>query len=68
MDLEALQAFIVAAKRATYVATGERAPASRTGSHDLVFGEGARRYRDSYFGNTDFLGQRWCGAKTNPSG
>jgi hypothetical protein len=57
MDLEALHAFIVSAKRATYVGNGERAPASRTGSHDLVFGEGVWRYRDSYFGGTDFLGQ-----------
>lgn len=57
MDLAALTAFIVAAKRATYVGGGRPAPASRFGAHDLVFEDGALAYRDSYFGGTDFLGQ-----------
>jgi hypothetical protein len=57
MDLHALNAFVVAAKRATYVGNGTPAASSRTGSHDLVFFDGALSYRDSYFGGTDFLGQ-----------
>lgn len=57
MDLPALEAFIVSAKRATYVGNGERAEPSRGGAHDLVFAEGRYRYRDSYFGGSDFLGQ-----------
>jgi hypothetical protein len=57
VDLRALEAFVVAAKRATYVGDGERAAPSRPGAHDLTFSAGAFRYRDSYFGGTDFLGQ-----------
>ena len=57
MDLDALNRFIVAAKRATYVGNGERATPSRARAHDLVHEEGAWAYRDSYFGGTDFLGQ-----------
>jgi hypothetical protein len=57
MDLAALNRFIVAAKRATYVGNGEKAAPSRPQSHDLVFSDGAWSYRDSYFGGTDFLGQ-----------
>jgi hypothetical protein len=56
VDLSALSTFIVAAKRTTYVG-GERAEPSRTGSHDLTFEQGNWRYRDSYFGGTDFIGQ-----------
>ena len=57
MDLAGLTAFIVAAKRATYVGGGHPAPASRLGAHDLVFEDGTFAYRDSYFGGTDFLGE-----------
>ena len=57
MDLADLTRFIVSAKRATYVGDGQRATASRLGSHDLTFAEGRYAYRDSYFGGTDFLGQ-----------
>jgi hypothetical protein len=57
MDAHDLEAFIVAAKRATYVGRGEPAEPSRIGSHDLTFTQGPFRYRDSYFGGTDFLGQ-----------
>ena len=57
MDAHDLETFIVAAKRATYVGRGEPAEPSRTGSHDLTFAQGPFRYRDSYFGGTDFLGQ-----------
>lgn len=52
-----LNSIIVRAKAATYVGGGSKAQPSRTGSHDLVWSEGDWRYRDSYFGGTDFLGQ-----------
>lgn len=52
-----LEVFIVRAKRATYVGSGETAAPSRAGSHDLVFADGDWGYRDSYFGGTDFHGQ-----------
>jgi hypothetical protein len=63
IELAALTRFIVEAKRATYVGGGERAASSRTGSHDLAYAHGAWRYRDSYFGGTDFIGQEavWFG-------
>lgn len=63
MDIDTLERFVVAAKRATYVGGGARAEPSRTGSHDLAYEEGAWRYRDSYFGGTDFIGQEvvWLG-------
>lgn len=52
-----LLSFILRAKAATYVGSGERAVASRPGSHDLVYTEDGWQYRDSYFGGTDFIGQ-----------
>ena len=55
--LERLNAFIVKAKAATYVGGGARSPPCRPGSHDLEFHEGAFSYLDSYFGETDFIGQ-----------
>lgn len=57
MDLAELNAFILAAKRATYVGGGILAEPSRMGSNDLAFASGPWRYRDSYFGGTDFIGQ-----------
>ena len=57
MDLVALEAFIVRAKRATYVGSGEPAAPSRAGSDDLSLADGDWSYRDSYFGGTDFHGQ-----------
>ena len=57
MEPLSLEAFIVTAKRATYVGGGTSAEPSRTGSHDLTFTQGPFCYRDSYFGGTDFLGQ-----------
>jgi hypothetical protein len=57
MDLDELSAFIVEAKRATYVGGGSPAAPSRLGSHDLTYARGPWSYRDSYFGGTDFLGQ-----------
>jgi hypothetical protein len=63
VDLAELNLFIVAAKRATYAGGGGKAEPSRPGSHDLVFAQGPWRYRDSYFGGTDFIGQEvaWRG-------
>ncbi|HWV20370.1 MAG TPA: DUF5680 domain-containing protein [Devosia sp.] len=65
MDQEELNAVIVKAKTATYVGGGGKAPACRTGSHDLAWSEGEWRYLDSYFGGTDFLGQEvvWRGSE-----
>jgi Domain of unknown function (DUF5680) len=57
MDISKLNAFIVKAKRATYVGGGEKADASRLGSHDLTFQDSDWCYLDSYFGGRDFLGQ-----------
>jgi Domain of unknown function (DUF5680) len=57
MNSSGLNAFIVMAKRATYVGGGGKAAPSRPGSHDLTFQDGDWSYRDSYFGGTDFLGQ-----------
>jgi hypothetical protein len=65
IDLPALTAFIVAAKRATYVGGGTPALVSRPGAHDLTFERGPFTYRDSYFGGSDFLGQEvvWRGGE-----
>jgi len=49
--------FIVRAKAATYVGSGEGAVSSRPRSHDLVYAEDGWEYRDSYFGGTDFIGE-----------
>ncbi len=57
VDLSELEQFIVEAKSACYVGDGASAAPSRTGAHDLEFHDGRWRYRDSYFGGTDFLGQ-----------
>ncbi len=54
---EALEDFVVAAKRSTYAGDGQPATPSRHGSHDLEYRSGDWCYRDSYFGGTDFLGQ-----------
>lgn len=52
-----LNRFIVKAKSATYVGSGETTRSCRPGSHDLKFQEGRFSYLDSYFGGTDFIGQ-----------
>jgi hypothetical protein len=66
MDLDALDAFVLAAKRAAYVGNGDRAEPSREGAHDLVFTQDPFRYRDSYFGGTDFLGQEVVWHESSP--
>jgi len=57
IDIDELNAFIVRAKAATYVGSGEHATPSRPGSHDLRFTDGKWSYLDSYFGGTDFIGE-----------
>lgn len=57
IDVGELNRFVVMAKQGTYVGNGRRAEPSRMGAQDLVFGDGAWSYRDSYFGGTDFIGQ-----------
>jgi hypothetical protein len=55
--LQKLNKFIVQAKAATYVGSGEKASSSRAGSHDLRFSDGEWGYLDSYFGGRDFIGE-----------
>jgi hypothetical protein len=52
-----LTAFIVAAKRATYVGSGQKLLPYRLGSHDLQYFEGDWSYHDSYLGENDFIGE-----------
>jgi Domain of unknown function (DUF5680) len=56
-QLSELHAFIVRAKRATYVGSGQRLLPYRLGSHDLQLIEGDWAYHDSYLGESDFIGQ-----------
>ena len=57
VDANELNTFIVRAKAATYVGSGEHTMPSRPGSHDLRFTDGKWSYLDSYFGGTDFIGE-----------
>lgn len=57
LELEALERFIVRAKRSTYVGGGLKLLPYRLGSKDLQFAEGDWAYHDSYLGETDFIGQ-----------
>jgi len=66
MNVVELERFVVTAKTATYVGGGEKAESSRTGSHDLTFASGDWRYRDSYFGGTDFIGQEVVWLRDEP--
>lgn len=52
-----LQAFIVRAKQATYVGSGQKLLPYRLGSHDLQYFDGDWAYHDSYLGQVDFIGQ-----------
>ncbi len=59
-----LNAFILAAKRATYVGSGQKLLPYRLGSHDLQYFEGDWAYHDSYLGESDFIGEEavyYCG-------
>ena len=57
IDIHELNSFIVRAKAATYVGSGEHVEPCRPGSHDLRFTDGKWTYLDSYFGGTDFIGE-----------
>jgi hypothetical protein len=57
IDIDELTAFIVRAKAATYVGSGEHVAPCRSGSHDLRYSDGEWAYHDSYFGGTDFIGE-----------
>ena len=57
VDVNELNTFIVRAKAATYVGSGEHVEPSRPSSHDLRFSDGKWAYLDSYFGGTDFIGE-----------
>jgi hypothetical protein len=52
-----LEAFIVEAKRRTYVGSATPATPLRPGSHDLEYSAGDFTYHDCYFGGTDFVGE-----------
>src|SRR4030043_281302 len=49
--------FILRAKQATYVGGGRQLLPYRLGSHDLQFFEDDWAYHDSYFGESDFIGE-----------
>jgi len=68
MDNQALYDFIVRSKAATYVGSGEPAPACRPGSHDLKFEEKDWAYLDSYFGGGILSAKRWSITRVNPPG
>jgi hypothetical protein len=53
----ALHKFIVRAKQATYVGSGQKLLPYRLGSHDLQFFDGDWAYHDSYLGENDFIGE-----------
>ena len=57
LSLEELHGFIVQAKAATYIGSGEAKLSYRPGSHDLQFHQEPFSYLDSYFGQADFVGQ-----------
>jgi hypothetical protein len=56
-NLEALNEFIIRAKAASYIGSGEEIVSCRPASHDLEFHAGDYRYLDSYFGGADFIGE-----------
>jgi hypothetical protein len=66
LDIDELEAFVVRAKAATYVGSGEPVESSRTGSHDLAYAEGRLAYLDSYVGGSDFLGEEVVSFDGNP--
>ena len=57
LSLDALHAFIIRAKAATYVGSGQKLLPYRLGSHDLQFLDGDWAYHDSYLGESDFIGE-----------
>ena len=57
LSLDALEQFIIQAKRATYVGSGQKLLSYRLGSQDLQFFDGDWAYHDSYVGESDFMGE-----------
>jgi hypothetical protein len=57
LSLDALHAFIIRAKAATYVGSGRKLLPYRLGSYDLQFLDGDWAYHDSYLGESDFIGE-----------
>jgi hypothetical protein len=55
--LDQLNTFIIRAKQATYVGSGQKLLPYRLGSHDLQFIERDWAYHDSYLGESDFIGE-----------
>lgn len=55
--LNALHEFIIRAKQAAYVGSGQNLLSYRLGSHDLQFFNGDWAYHDSYLGENDFVGE-----------
>jgi hypothetical protein len=56
-SFQALHEFIVKAKAACYVGSGQPVESCRPKSHDLAFSEGDFSYLDSYYGGWDFIGE-----------
>jgi len=54
---DAVTAFLIRAKRATYAGKGAETTPSRTGSHDLRYQEGNLGYYDTYLGGAAFAGE-----------
>lgn len=54
---DAVTAFLLRAKRATYAGHGAEVPASRPQSHDLAYTEGTFSYYDTYLGGSSFSGE-----------
>lgn len=63
---EKLHAFILAAKAASYVGSGDPVESCRPKSHDLAYQEGQFSYLDSYFGGSDFIGEEVVYHQGNP--
>jgi len=57
VPMEALERFIINAKRATYVGSGQKLLSYRLGSQDLQFFDSDWAYHDSYVGESDFMGE-----------
>lgn len=57
MDLSELERFIIAARERTALGQGRRVPPERDGAAEIVYREGGLSYRDSYFGQSQLLGQ-----------
>lgn len=57
IDLRELERFIIAARERTALGQGRRVPPERPGAVEIVYREGGLSYRDSYFGQSQILGQ-----------